>query len=140
MRVLAVDYGDVRTGLAVCDKMEVLASPHGVIHERAQERLVQKIAEFVKEHEIEEVVVGNPINMNNTKGTRSEKCELFAEKLQKAVSVPVSLFDERSTTSLAHNLLAEAGKSGKKRKDIIDAAAAAVILENYLAFRRNKKA
>jgi len=139
MRIMAVDYGDVRTGLAVCDVTETLASPHGVIHERNADKLIEKISVLALEQGIEEIVVGNPINMNNTRGERSEKCVLFAEKLKESVNVPVSLWDERSTTQMAHTLLNEADKKGKKRKEIIDAAAAAVILENYIAYRRNKK-
>ncbi|MDR2558342.1 MAG: Holliday junction resolvase RuvX [Oscillospiraceae bacterium] len=139
MRILAVDYGDVRTGLAVCDMTETLASPHSVIHERNENALIQKIMKIVSREEIGEIVVGNPINMNNTRGPRSEKCAAFAEKLREAANVPVLLWDERATTSLAHTLLNEADKKGKKRKNVIDAAAAAVILESYLNYRRNKK-
>jgi len=138
MRIMAVDYGDVRTGFAICDVTETLASPRGVIHERSADKLIQKIAAVVTELEIGEIIVGNPINMNNTRGERSEKCVLFAEKLKETVNVPVSLWDERSTTQMAHTLLNEGDKRGKKRKEIIDAAAAAVILENYLVFRKNQ--
>jgi putative Holliday junction resolvase len=138
MRILAVDYGDVRTGLAVCDKNEILASPLCVIQDRKADTLVQKIAAVVSQENIEEIIVGNPLNMNNTWGEGSEKSALLAEKLREAVTVPVSLWDERVSTKAAHALLSEADKRGKKRKEIIDAAAAAVILENYLAYRRNR--
>jgi putative Holliday junction resolvase len=136
---MAVDYGDVRTGLAVCDRAEILASPLCVITERKAKELMHKIADIVNEEQIEEIIVGNPINMNNTRGPRSEQCVYFAEKLKEAVSVPVLMWDERTSTQAAHVLLNEADKKGKKRKQIIDAAAAAVILENYLTFRRNQK-
>jgi putative Holliday junction resolvase len=138
MRILAVDYGDVRTGLAVCDSAEILASPFTVINERSEERLVQKIAAITAENSIEEIIVGNPINMNNTRGVRSEKCVKLAEKLRETVQIPVLLWDERTSTQAANALLNEADKRGKKRKEIIDAAAAAVILESYLMYRRNK--
>ncbi|MDR2532843.1 MAG: Holliday junction resolvase RuvX [Oscillospiraceae bacterium] len=139
MRILAVDYGDARTGLATCDMTETLASPYSVIRERNTNVLIQKIAKIVSEEKIEEIVVGNPINTNNTRGIRSEMCEIFAEMLDKAVDVPVSMWDERYSTEIAHTLLKSTDKKGKKRKDVIDAAAAAVILENYLAYRRNKR-
>ncbi|MCL2637413.1 MAG: Holliday junction resolvase RuvX [Oscillospiraceae bacterium] len=139
MKILAVDFGDVRTGLAVCDKGEILASPHSVITTRAADKLLQRIAEVVSEESIEEIIVGNPINMNNTRGERSEKCVYFADKLRENVSVPVSMWDERTSTQMAHVLLSEADKRGKKRKEVIDAAAAAVILESYLAYRKNRK-
>jgi putative Holliday junction resolvase len=139
MKILAIDFGDARTGLAICDKAEILASPYSVIHDRKANTLLQRIADVVSEEKIEEVIVGNPINMNNTRGFRSEKCADFAEKLREIVNVPVLLWDERVSTQAAHTLLNEADKKGKKRKEIIDAAAAAVILENYLAYRRNKK-
>jgi putative Holliday junction resolvase len=99
---------------------------------------VQKIADIVREEKVEEIIVGNPLNMNNTRGASSEKCGLLAEKLREAVNVPVLLWDERVSTRAAHVLLSEADKRGKKRKEIIDAAAAAVILESYLAYRRNR--
>jgi len=139
MKILAIDLGDVRTGLAVSDPAEILASPFEVLHERNESKLLQKISVIITENNIEEAVVGNPVNMNGTLGPRSEKCTQFAEKLRDIVNIPVVLWDERSTTVLAHNLLSEADVKGKKRREIIDAAAAAVILENYLAYRRNKK-
>jgi putative Holliday junction resolvase len=138
MKIMAVDYGDAHTGIAVSDVTETLASPLTVIHERGADRLLHRIAEIAAEHNIEEIVVGNPINMNNTRGPRSERCEAFAERLREAVKIPVTMWDERSSTVSAHNLLGDAGKTGKKRKAVIDAAAAAVILESYLAYRRNK--
>ena len=91
------------------------------------------------EYEVGLVVVGNPINMNGSAGPRSEKCKLFAEKLKELVSVPVEMWDERSTTVTAHNMMNEVNKRGKKRKEVIDAVAAAIILESYLAFRANQK-
>ena len=139
MKILAVDLGDVRTGLAVCDETETLSSPGGVICERNSEKLIEKLKAFIIENNIKEVIIGNPINMNGTEGPASEKCAQLAEKLEQTVDVPVILWDERSTTVLAHNLLSEADVKGKKRKQIIDSAAAAVILENYLTYKKNKK-
>jgi putative Holliday junction resolvase len=138
MRILAVDYGDVRTGFAICDKYEVLASPLEVIRERNAQKIISRIAEIVREYEVGLVIIGNPVNMNNTLGPRSELCTRFAEMLREETDKPVELWDERITTVAANNLLNEADIRGKKRKEIIDAAAAAVLLESYLAFRKNR--
>jgi len=139
MRILAVDYGDVRTGLAVCDVTETLSSPYSVIREKNADVLIQKIERIVIDEKISEIVVGNPLNTNNTRGVRSEICEQFAAFLKERVDVPVLMWDERYSTEIAHTLLSATNKKGKKRKDVIDSAAAAVILENYLAYRRNRK-
>lgn len=139
MKIMAVDFGDARTGLACCDRTELLASPIGVIHEKDFDATVQKVAYAVSEYEVKEVVVGYPKNMNGTIGERAEKCELFAKKLGELVNVPVKLWDERSTTVSAHNYLNETNTRGKKRKDVIDAVAATIILESYLNYRANNK-
>lgn len=139
MKIMAVDYGDAHTGLAACDRTETLASPIGIIHERDFDTCIMKTAAAVVEYAIDMVVVGNPINMNGSVGPRSEKCKLFAEKLRAMVSVPVEMWDERSTTVTAHNMMNEVNKRGAKRKAVIDAVAAAIILENYLAYRANHK-
>ncbi len=138
MKILAIDYGDSHTGLAVCDRTETLASPVGIIHEKNFDKCIEKCAHMASEYEVGEIIVGNPINMNGSKGPRSQKCELFAEKLRDIVNVPVKMWDERSTTVTAHNMMNEVNKRGKKRREVIDAVAAAVILEGYLSFRKNK--
>lgn len=138
MKILAVDFGDSHTGIAVSDAMEMLATPMCIIDEKNFEICADKVAAKIEETRAELVVVGNPINMNGTYGPRSEKCCQFAELLRERVSVPVEMWDERSTTVTAHNMMNEINKRGKKRKAVIDAVAAAVILENYLAYRRNK--
>ena len=137
MKIMSVDFGDSRTGLAVCDKSELLASPAGVIEEKNFERCIEKVAAAAKEHGAEEVVVGYPKNMNGTIGERAQKCELFAEKLSELVEVPVKLWDERSTTVSAHYYLNQTNTRGKKRKAVVDAVAATIILESYLGFRKN---
>jgi len=138
MKILSVDLGDVRTGLACCDRSEMLASPIGVIEEKNEKRLLEKVSSAAKEHGAEEIVVGYPKNMNNTIGPRAEKAELFAEKLRELARVPVMLWDERGTTVSAIGYLNETDTRGKKRKAIVDAVAAVIILESYLAYRRNK--
>ena len=140
MKIMAVDYGDARTGLAVCDRTEFLASPVGVIEERNFYFAIQKVAHAVQEYGVQMVIVGYPVNMNGTIGPRAEKCAQFAELLKTKVNVPVELWDERSTTVEAHNYLYETNTRGKKRKEVIDEVAATIILESYLTYRRNMEA
>ena len=136
MRILAVDYGDARTGIAISDNSEFLASPVCTITEYRADRLAQKVADIAKEQGAGEIVVGLPINMNGTKGERAEKCEAFAEMLRGLVDVEVKMWDERSTTVTAHQYLNETNVRGKKRKAVVDTVAATIILESYLAFRK----
>lgn len=138
MKIMAVDLGDARTGLACCDRTETLASPIGVIHDKNFNSVLQKVAAAVQEYEAKEVVVGYPKNMNNTIGERAQKCALFAERLRALVEVPVVLWDERSTTVSAINILNETDTRGKKRKAVVDAVAATIILENYLMYRQRE--
>ena len=105
MKILAVDYGDSHTGLACCDRTETLASPLGFIHVKNFNICVEKVAAASVEYEVGLIVVGNPINMNGSYGPRSEKCCLFAELLRNFVEVPVVMWDERSTTVTAHNMM-----------------------------------
>lgn len=139
MKIMAVDYGDSRTGLAMCDKSEILASPLTIIHEKDLDRCVQAVAQAAKENKAEMLVVGNPINMNGTLGPRSEKCAMFAAKLRELVDIEVNMWDERSSTVTAISVMNENNKRGKKRKEVLDAVAAAVILESYLAYRKNHR-
>ncbi len=139
MKIMAVDLGDARTGLAVCDRTEFLASPIGTVEERKFEILVQKVAYMAKQYEVEEIVVGLPLNMNGSKGPRAEKAELFANALNEATDIPVNMWDERSTTVQAHNYLNVTNTRGKKRKEIVDTVSATIILEAYLDFRRKRK-
>lgn len=137
MKILAVDLGDARTGLACCDRTETLASPIGVIHDRDMGSVLRKVAAAVTEYAAGEVIVGYPKNMNNTLGERAKKCEDFAEKLGTLAGVPVRLWDERCTTVAAHGVLNVTDTRGKRRKEVVDAVAATIILENYLLFRQN---
>lgn len=139
MKIMAVDLGDARTGLAVCDRTEFLASPIGVIHERNMGSVVRQVAIAVKEYEVGQVVIGHPKNMNGTVGDRAKKSEEFAHKLKALTDVPVVLWDERNTTVSATGYLNETDVRGKKRKEIIDAVAATIILESYLQYRKNQK-
>ena len=134
---MAVDFGDSRTGLAICGKSELIASPIGVIAEKDVDKCLEKTAEAAKDNKAEMIVVGYPKNMNNTIGERAEKCRLFAEKLGEMTGCPVELWDERCTTVSAHNYMNVTNTRGKKRKAVVDAVAATIILESYLGYRKN---
>lgn len=137
MKIMSVDYGDSRTGLAMCDKSEIIASPLMTISEKDFERCAAAVAEQALGSKAELIVVGNPINMNGTVGPRSEKCRLFADMLKEKTGLEVVMWDERSTTVTAIGIMNDLNKRGKKRKEALDATAAAVILEGYLAYRKN---
>lgn len=135
---MGVDFGDARTGIAICGKSEIAASPLGVISEKDFDKCVEKTAEMAKENHAEMIVVGYPKNMNGSIGERAEKCSLFAEKLKEITGCPVELWDERCTTVSAHNYLNVTNTRGKRRKAVVDAVAATIILESYLGYRKNK--
>ena len=137
MRILAVDFGDARTGLAVCDPGEFLASPVGVIHSGDRETVLSEIEKAAAAQQAGLVIVGNPLNMNGSAGPRSELCHEVADALSERLSCPVRMWDERSTTVTATQVLNATDVRGKKRKNTIDAVAAVIILESYLAYRRN---
>lgn len=139
MKILAVDLGLVRTGVAVCDINEILASPLCVITERNQAKLAEKIAEIALSQGVGEVVLGYPKNMNGTTGDSAKRSTEFAACLQEILAVPVILWDERGTTVSAHNYLSTNDVNAKKRKKIVDSVAATIILQSYLSFRANKK-
>lgn len=132
MVILSVDYGDARTGVAVCDKMEILASPVGVIHETYEPKVIAKLKEIIAEKKPELIVVGLPVNMDGSKGERAQKCTLFAEKLKEETGIEVKLYDERLTTVSAHRILSENNVRGQKRKNVVDAVSAVMILESYM--------
>ena len=135
MIIMSVDLGKARTGIAVCDKTEFLASPYTVIFEKSPKALPNKVAQAAKDVKAELIVVGLPKNMDGTEGARAELCREFAGKLEEATGLPVKMWDERRTTVEAHNILSQHNYHGKKRKDTVDAVAASLILEGYLAFR-----
>ena len=138
MKVMGVDYGDARTGIAVSDPSAFLASPVCVLHETDEAQILAKTAEQVKKLGAERVVVGLPKNMNGTLGPRAEKSQAFAAALEKACGVPVVLFDERRTTLSAQVYFNATNTRGRKRKNRIDAAAATIILQDYLDLLRNR--
>lgn len=137
---MAVDFGEARTGLAVCDKTEFLASPVGVIKEKDFETCVKKVG-YAAIHElgVEMVVVGLPKNMDGSLGPRAELCDKFARALKALIPIPVVTWDERQTTMQASTYLNEMNVRGTKRKEVIDEVAATIILESYLQYRKNNK-
>ena len=137
MKIMAVDFGDSRTGIAICDRGELLASPVCVIEEKHFPTTVQKTAQQAQEQGAERIVVGHPLNMDGSKGPRAQLCVVFVQQLGELVSVPVVLWDERQTTVSAIGFLNETNTRGKKRKQVIDAGAATSILENYMSYRKN---
>ena len=137
MRILSVDFGDARTGIAVCDKGELLASPVCVITEYHFDRLAEKIAEQAKELRAEMIVMGNPLNMDGTSGDRSRKAKELAKIVGELTGLEVAMWDERRTTVTAAEFLNETNVRGKKRKAVIDAVSAVIILESFLAYRKN---
>ena len=139
MIILSVDYGDKRTGIAVCDKFEMLASPVCVITEWNIDTLANKIIEVVKEKRAEEIVVGLPKNMDGSEGFRADACKELGEKLKNLTEIPVNFWDERLTTVSAHKILSENNVRGKKRKAVVDAVAADIILQDYIDFRKNRQ-
>ena len=134
-RIMGVDFGDARTGIAVSDLLCSLVGTTTVIHSRNMEKTIAQICAMVKESDVGEIVVGLPKNMDGTEGVRAELCREFARKLEEATGLPVNMWDERRTTVEAHNILSQHNYHGKKRKDTVDAVAASLILEGYLAFR-----
>ena len=136
---MAIDYGDVRTGVAVCDKMEMLASPVCIIEQRNPEILIEKISSLVTEYKAEMIVVGLPKNMDSSEGDRALKCKQFAESLSEKTGLETVMRDERLSTVFAHNVLNVTNTRGKKRKSVVDQVAAVMILQDYIDFRKNKR-
>ena len=136
MRVMGIDFGDARTGVAVSDLLCSIVGTTTVIHSRNMEKTLQEICRLVAENDVGEIAVGLPKNMDGTEGPRAELCREFAAKVEAATGKPVKLWDERRTTVEAHNILSEHNYHGKNRKNTVDAVAASLILEGYLAFRK----
>lgn len=132
MIMMSVDYGDVHTGVAFCDKSEVLASPYGVIHESYQPKLVQKLAEIAAEKGAQKIIVGLPVNMDGSYGYRCDACRELGKMLQKTSGIEVDYQDERLTTVIAHDFLSANNVKGKKRKEKVDAVSAVLILQSYI--------
>ena len=139
MVIVGIDFGDARTGIAVCDKLEMMASEAGCIKADTYKKMLSAVAQRVAELAPEQIVVGNPRNMNGTEGPRSEKCRAFAAALAEETGIETVLVDERLTTVSAHKILSENNVRGKKRKETVDTLSARLILEDYLAMRQSAR-
>lgn len=138
MKIMAIDYGDAHTGVAISDRTLTLTGFSTVITAYRPEAVIEKLLPLISEHEVSELVLGHPLNMDGTRGPRAEKAEGFAELLREATSLPVTLWDERRTTIDAHNILLGNGKRAKERKKTVDAVAASLMLEGYLTFKKRQ--
>ena len=135
-KIMGIDYGDARTGVAISDLLCSIVGSTYVVPSRNTEKALADIVKLAKDNMVGEIVVGLPKNMNGTEGPRAELCREFAEKLKEATGLPVTMWDERRTTVEAHNILSQHNHHGQKRKNTVDAVAASLILEGYLAFKK----
>lgn len=138
MIIMSVDLGKARTGLALCDKTEFLASPYKVIFEKSPQKLLQKVADAAKEAKAALIVVGLPKNMDGSEGESAQNARAFAAQLAGLTGVETVMQDERGTTITAHSFLNDTNTRGKKRKNVVDEVAATIILQNFLDARKNK--
>jgi len=136
MKIMAIDYGDAHTGVAISDATGTLAGFSTTIDAYRADRLLDAIGQLIAQHDVTELVLGYPKNMDGTLGPRAEKAAAFGEMLKEATGLPLTLWDERRTTIGAHQILFNNGKNAKKRKKTVDAVAAALMLEGYLSFRK----
>ena len=139
MIIMSVDLGKARTGIAVSDSGESFAFPKKVITEYNEDKLIEKICQSAVEYGAEMIVVGVPKNMDGSSGWRAEECTALADKIKEKSGLTLNMWDERCTTVSAHNYLNMNDTRGKKRKEVVDAVAATIILEDYLAYRKNNK-
>ena len=139
MIIMSVDLGKARTGIALCDKSEFLASPHTVIFEKSDKKLLEKVAQTARDTKAELIVTGLPKNMDGTEGESAKNARDFAEKLEELTGITTVMQDERGTTVTAHNYLNATNTRGKKRKNVVDAVAAVIILQDYLDSKKNKE-
>lgn len=136
MRIMAIDYGDAHTGVALSDPTGFMAGTATTIHSRKEEVVLDELKKLVESHRVDEIVMGFPRNMDGTEGPRAQLYRDFAAKVEAITGKTPVLWDERRTTVDAHRILFESGKNAKKRKKTVDAVAASLILEGYLDFKR----
>ena len=134
-RIMGIDYGDARTGVAISDLLCSIVGSTLVVPSRNKEKAMADLVRIAKENDVGQIVVGLPRNMDGTEGPRAELCRSFADELHRLTGLPVTMWDERRTTVEAHNILSQHNYHGQKRKNTVDAVAASLILEGYLAFR-----
>ena len=136
MRIMAIDYGDARTGVAISDAMGFMAGFTTVIHSRKGDVVLEELAKIMVEHGVDELVMGFPRNMDGTEGPRADLYREFAARVEERCGMPVHLWDERRTTIEAHQILHAGGKKMKDHRKNVDAVAATLILEGYLTRRK----
>lgn len=136
MRIMAIDYGDARTGIAISDAMGFLTGFSTVIHGHQADKVAEEISHLTAEHKVEELVIGLPRNMDGTEGVRAQACRDFAQLVESKTNLPITLWDERRTTVEAHAILHNNGKKMKNHRKTVDAVAASLILEGYLTKKR----
>ena len=139
MRIMAIDYGDARTGVAFSDLTGSIVGRTTVIHERNTERLLAALTALIEQEQPGLLVMGFPRNMDGSEGPRADLYREFAALLEELLDQPVVLWDERRTTIEAHQILSDGGYHGKKRKNTVDAVAASLILEGYLNYLNSHK-
>ena len=139
MRVMAIDYGDARTGIAISDALGMLTGTTTVIHSWNPEKTAQEIARLTRENGVERIVMGFPRNRDGSEGPRAELYRAFAAQVAQTAGMEPVLWDERRTTIEAHQILSAGNYHGKKRKNTVDAVAASLILEGYLSFLASQK-
>ena len=135
-KIMGIDYGDARTGVAISDLMCSIVGSTCVIPSRNTEKAIADIVKLTKDNMVGEIVVGLPRNMDGSEGPRAELCREFGKLLGEATGLPIQMWDERRTTVEAHNILSQHNYHGKKRKNTVDAVAASLILEGYLNFKK----
>ena len=135
-KIMGIDYGDARTGVAISDLLCTIVGSTAVIPSRNTEKAIADIVRLAKDNNVSQIVVGLPKNMDGSEGTRAELCRSFAQMLADATGLPVDMWDERRTTVEAHNILSQHNYHGAKRKNTVDAVAASLILEGYMAYKK----
>lgn len=140
MKIMAVDYGDARTGVAISDPTGLLTGFSTVIQSRDSGVVARELCRLAGENRVEELVIGLPRNMDGSEGPRAQLCREFAGEIERLTHLPVTLWDERRTTVEAHAILHENGKRMKNHKKNVDAVAASLILEGYLVKKRIERA
>lgn len=133
-KIMGVDFGDARTGIAISDLLCSIVGSTAVLNSHNREKLIGDILRLCQENNVGQIVVGLPKNMDGTEGDRAKLCREFADELAARSGIQVTMWDERRTTVEAHNILSQHNYHGKKRKNTVDAVAASLILEGYLAF------
>ena len=136
MRIMAIDYGDAHTGIAISDPTGFMAGTTTTIHSRKAEVVLEELKKLVEQHQVEELVMGFPRNMDGTEGPRADLYRAFADQVEEATGMKPVLWDERRSSIEAHAILHSTGKKEKQHRKTVDAVAASLILEGYLGSAR----